>query len=430
MIAILLVLVVSGFTLAGLLSAGEAAVLRVTKTSLADAFAEAKRGAGLKAETRANRAKAALALAQHPAVTVAAIAVVRIAAQLVAIGALTLLLDGLIDDQAWEALPALLVIGLLAGLLLARWSPRGLGHKRPVSMLLSLSALLTATCRLTGWAVRRPVSSETLPHDAATEVELRDLVDRVEESEVLAEDDRELLRSAAELGGTLTREVMVPRTDIVTASAELSLSGTLRLFLRSGFSRVPVIGGSVDDLRGIAYLKDVARHIDEDAAAAERPISDFARAVVYVPESKPIDDLLREMQAKATHVAIVIDEYGGVAGLVTVEDVLEELVGELVDEHDHIQEIVSEQVADGVFRVSARLPVDELGDLFNLRFDDDEIDTAGGLLAKALGKVPLVGSQADIGGLHLLAETIEGRRKQVATILVSLTTPLDDKDTE
>ncbi len=417
MTGVLVLVAVLGLLLAGLLSAGEAAVLRVTRASIADALAEAEQGDGLQAETRADRARAAQALVVDPPATVAAVAVVRVVAELLALGSVALLAERWLGD-GWEVLVALLVVGFAAGFVMARLSPRQHGFRHPLRVVLALSGLLTAVRRLTGWAAPRVGRDQ---ESAPTEEELRDLVDRVGESDVIEEDERALIRSVFELGGTLTREVMVPRTDMVTVDADTPLRKVMRLYLRSGFSRVPVVGESVDDLLGIAYLKDVARMLDADPGAATRPVSGVARPAVFVPESKPVDDLLRDMQQKATHIAVVIDEYGGVAGLVTVEDILEELVGELHDEHDRVIEEEPEQVGPGVFRVPARLPVDELGDLFDLRFDDDDIDTAGGLLAKAIGKVPLAGSTADVGGLHLEAERVEGRRKQVSTILVSLT---------
>jgi CBS domain containing-hemolysin-like protein len=273
-----------------------------------------------------------------------------------------------------------------------------------------------------------------------TEAELRDIADRVgeslSESNAFEESDRELIRSVIELGGTITREVMVPRTDMVTVTADTSLDRVLRLFLRSGFSRVPVVGESVDDVVGVAYLKDVVAAVHwpvEDGGRggrgpSQRPAADVARDAVFVPESKPIDDLLREMQASASHIALVVDEYGGVAGLVTIEDLLEEVVGELTDEHDTVPVQEVEDLGDGVLRVPARLPVDELGDLFDLRLDDDDVDTAGGLLAKVLGKVPLAGSSVEVGGVHLEAERVEGRRKQISTILVHRTEPAAEPD--
>jgi CBS domain containing-hemolysin-like protein len=210
---------------------------------------------------------------------------------------------------------------------------------------------------------------------------------------------------------------MVPRTDMVTSMAATPLPKALALFLRSGFSRVPVVGESVDELLGVAYFKDVVRVLNHSQDGQTRTLGEVMRPATFVPESKAVDDLLREMQGASSHMALVVDEYGGIAGLVTIEDALEEIVGELTDEHDSVAPEI-EEIEPGTFRVPARLALDELGELFDLDVDDDEVDTAGGLLAKALGKVPLAGATADITGLHLVADRIEGRRKQLASILV------------
>jgi CBS domain containing-hemolysin-like protein len=209
---------------------------------------------------------------------------------------------------------------------------------------------------------------------------------------------------------------MVPRTDMVTLTAGTTLAKAMRLFVRSGYSRVPVIGESVDDVVGVLYLKDVLGRIQAQPEAAADPVNGIVRPAVYVPETKPVDDLMREMQQSSTHMALAVDEFGGIAGLVTIEDCLEEIVGELRDEHDPAERDV-EELANGVRRVPARLAVDELGELFGLELHDDEVDTAGGLLAKALGKVPIPGAAADVQGLHLVAERAEGRRRQVSTLL-------------
>ena len=417
MTALLIALVIVGLLITGLLSAGEAAVLRVTRASLADALADAEHSTSIKAQHRAQAARAAQKLVQDSTETASGLAILRVLATSLALGSLTILLTGWLNSL-WEVLTALAGLGALTGVLLAAASPRRFGHEQPLRVILRLAQFLNAMRLLTTWAAPQSLREDLPPSEA----DLRELVDRVGESEVIEAEDRELISAVFELSGTLTREVMVPRTDMVVAPSTETLASVMRLYLRSGFSRVPVVGDSVDDLLGIAYLKDVARLIDAAPANGSRPVTVVTRPPVFVPESKPIDDLLREMQKKQTHIAVVIDEYGGVAGLITVEDILEELVGELHDEHDRVIEAVPELVEPGVFRVSARLPVDELGDLFDLRFDDDDVDTAGGLLAKAVGHVPLQGSAADVGGLHLEAERVEGRRKQVATILVSLAT--------
>jgi CBS domain containing-hemolysin-like protein len=198
-----------------------------------------------------------------------------------------------------------------------------------------------------------------------------------------------------------------------------TLRQCVSLALRSGFSRIPVTGENLDDVVGIAYLKDVTRRIFDkhDAETTER-VESVMRSVVFVPDSKPVDELMREMQAQRTHLAIVVNEYGGTSGLITIEDIVEEIVGEITDEYDVDPDEV-EWLANGSVRVSSRLPVDELGELFDLSIDDDDVETVGGLMAKHLGRVPIPGAQIDVEGLHLRAETQSGRRNLVGTILVT-----------
>ena len=434
-VLLLTLIVLVGLSLAGMLSAGEAALLRVTRASLTEALAEAELGRSPDPE-RAARIRRAQALVVDPTAIVASFALVRVMSEVVAIAAGTLLVQQAIPGQdVPNELPVMLialVVGVVIGVIFVRASPRALGFRHPVSVLLALVGPLTGVSHAVAWLTR--FSVPRYDPSPPTEAELRDIAERVGESSAFEESDRELIRSVIELGGTITREVMVPRTDMVTVAADTSLDRVLRLFLRSGFSRVPVIGESADDVVGVAYLKDVvaALHRPVDRGGARRPAqrhaADIARDAVFVPESKPIDDLLREMQVSTSHIALVVDEYGGVAGLVTIEDVLEEVVGELTDEHDTVPVQEVEDLGGGVLRVPARLPVDELGDLFDLRLDDDDVDTAGGLLAKVLGKVPLAGSSVEVGGVHLEAERVEGRRKQISTILVHRTEPAVEPD--
>ena len=251
-----------------------------------------------------------------------------------------------------------------------------------------------------------------------SEAELRDLVDLAGESSLIEADEREMIHSVFDLGDTLTREVMVPRTDVVVMTRDTLLPQAMTLFLRSGFSRIPVVGQGLDDLLGVVYLKDVASrlHLHRKAGKGET-VDRVMRPAVFVPDSKPVDDLLREMQRDSGHVAVVVDEYGGTAGLVTIEDILEEIVGEIADEHDHETPDV-ERLADGRYRVAARLHVDDLGELFGIPLQDEEVDTVGGLLAKTLGQVPIEGASACVAGLRLTAERVEGRRHTLATVLV------------
>ncbi|WP_258723690.1 hemolysin family protein [Cellulomonas sp. NS3] len=403
-VGLLVVLAVVGIALAAALSAGEVAVVRVTRAAVTELFAERRPGAA-----RVHR------LTEHPGEVASSAAFVRLLAEMTATVCLTLVVAS--RPLAWWVV--LLVAGALCAVvayLLVRVSPRTFGRQHPVTVLVGLAPLLAATHALVGWVARAsPGAGRTAELD---EDELREMVQRVSESEGIEEDERDMFRSVLELGDTLTREVMVPRTDMVTTEAGTPLRKVLSLLLRSGYSRVPVVGESVDDVRGVLYLKDLVRRQHDDPASADAPAASIARPAVFVPESKPADDLLREMQAGSSHMAIVVDEYGGVAGLVTIEDALEEIVGELTDEHDPSGPVV-EDLGDGTFRVPARLGKDELGELLELHVEDDDVDSAGGLLAKALGKVPLPGSAGDIHGLHLVAERTQGRRKQVATLLVS-----------
>jgi CBS domain containing-hemolysin-like protein len=230
-----------------------------------------------------------------------------------------------------------------------------------------------------------------------------------------------MIHSVFELGDTLAREVMVPRPDMVVVERGKTLRQAMSLALRSGFSRIPVVGDSVDDVIGFVYLKDVVRRIHEyrDAEQNEH-VEDLMRPATFVPDSKPVDELLREMQARRTHAVVVVDEYGGTAGLVTIEDILEEIVGEIADEYDTDRPEI-EELPDGDVRVSARLHVDDLVDHFDLDVADeelDDVDSVGGLLAELLGKVPIAGSQATFHGLRLRAESLAGRRNRIGTVLV------------
>jgi CBS domain containing-hemolysin-like protein len=211
---------------------------------------------------------------------------------------------------------------------------------------------------------------------------------------------------------------MVPRTDMVFIEADKTVEQALSLALRSGFSRIPVVGENTDDVLGIAYLKDIVAWAHEHPGAdATEKVAAVMRPATFVPDSKPVNELLRQMQAQRIHVAIVIDEYGGTAGLVTIEDLLEEIVGEITDEYDNEQPPV-ERLPGGAARVTARLPVSELEELFGVKIEAEDVETVAGLLAHALGRVPIAGSRATVSGLQLTAENLAGRRNKIGTVLV------------
>ncbi|WP_341721371.1 hemolysin family protein [Micromonospora sp. FIMYZ51] len=261
----------------------------------------------------------------------------------------------------------------------------------------------------------------------ATQVELRELVDLAEQRGVVEHGERQMIHSVFALGDTIAREVMVPRTEMVWIESGKTLNQALALFLRSGFSRIPVIGESVDDVLGVLYLKDLVRRTQGGADADRQlPVAELMRPATFVPDSKPVDDLLSEMQAARNHLVIVVDEYGGTGGLVTIEDILEEIVGEITDEYD-VERPPVEQLPDGAVRVTARLPVEDLGELFDTELPHDEVETVGGLLAQSLGRVPIPGAEVEVGGLRLLAEGTTGRRNRIDTVLVRRVEPTESQ---
>jgi CBS domain containing-hemolysin-like protein len=260
----------------------------------------------------------------------------------------------------------------------------------------------------------------------ASEVELRELVDLAEQRGVVEHDERQMIQSVFDLGNTIAREVMVPRTELVWIERAKTVRHGLALALRSGFSRIPVVGEGADDIVGIVYLKDLARRAQDPERAKTTTVEEVMRPASYVPESKPVDELLREMQAARSHIAVVVDEYGGTAGLVTIEDIIEEIVGEITDEYD-IERPPIERLDDDTARVSARLAVEDLGEIFGIDLPDrDDVETVGGLLAEALGRVPIPGASAVVHGLELTADDIGGRRNRIDTVLVRRVRPADE----
>jgi CBS domain containing-hemolysin-like protein len=410
-------LVVVAFVLlavAGAFAAGEAALVRVSRARASELRDHGRRGA------------AALSrVVQEPAPTLSVAAFLRVLAESGAAVAVTIVAIST-TSQWWHA--ALASAGIMTALLfvVVGVGPRTVGRQHADSVGLVAAPVIAALARVLGPLARLLVAVGNLLTPGpgyrdgpfASEAELRDLVDIAEETELIEDTEREMIHSVFELGDTITREVMVPRTALVSVDSGTTLHRAMSLFLRSGFSRVPVVGEGVDDVLGVVHVKDVARRVHEQPASSHiQVVDDVMRPAHFVPDSKPVDDLLREMQRTASHVALVVDEYGGTAGLVTLEDIVEEVVGEISDEFDP-QEPDAEPLGDGRFRVPSRMHVEEVGDLFGLDVDDEDVDTVGGLLAKALGRVPIAGARATTAGLELTADRFEGRRKQLATVIV------------
>jgi CBS domain containing-hemolysin-like protein len=265
----------------------------------------------------------------------------------------------------------------------------------------------------------------------ASEIELREVVDLAQQRGVVAADERKMIQSVFELGDTPAREVMVPRTEMIWIESDKFASQATNLAVRSGHSRIPVIGENVDDIVGVVYLKDLVQQtFYEPNGGRETAVTQVMRPAVFVPDSKPLDALLREMQRDRVHMVLLVDEYGAIAGLVTIEDVLEEIVGEIADEYDTDEVAPVEDLGDKHFRVSARLPIEDLGELYEIEFDEDlDVDTVGGLLAFELGRVPLPGAEVTWDGLRLRAEGGPDPRGRVriGTVLVSPTEPVEQE---
>lgn len=394
--------------LGGLLAAAEAALSVLSRQDLADLAEGSRSGRALRA------------IAADPGAHMNALAFVRIVAETVAAVLVTLALAQVFDEWWWTLLIAAVIMTGVSFVLVGS-SPRAIGrvHARP---LMKTIAPLVRSVRL----IIGPIADVLVrlgdrvtpgrPRTAtfSSEEQLLSMVDEATELEVLEEDDRELIHSIFEFGQTVVREVMVPRTDMVTVDAAMAVTDAVDVFHRRGVSRIPVIGEDVDEVLGVLYLRDTVRAM---ATGSTATAADIARPALFVPESQKADALLRRLQREANHLAMVVDEYGGIAGLVTMEDVIEELVGDIADEYDRETPDVVD-LGDGRYRVAARLPIDELGDLFDLDLEDDDVDSVGGLLTKSLGRLPEVGAVVEISGLQLTAERTEGRRRRLSTVIV------------
>ena len=255
----------------------------------------------------------------------------------------------------------------------------------------------------------------------STEAEFRDMVDQASESGFVEESEREMIHSVFDLGETLVRELMVPRTEMVWIEADKTVRQGLSLALRSGFTRIPVIADNLDNVVGIAYVKDLAKRVhDNPNSELSEKVEEHLRKATFVPESQTADDLLKQMQRDQIHMAIVVDEYGGTAGIITIEDILEEIVGEISDEYDDNETEEIEWLDENKARISARLHVEDFAEQFETKFTEDEVedvDSIGGLIAKHLGRVPIPGSTIIVPGWKLTAERPSGRRHRSGTVL-------------
>ncbi|GAA4679706.1 hemolysin family protein [Streptomyces chumphonensis] len=339
--------------------------------------------------------------------------------------------------EPWQALAVAIGTMVLVSYVAVGVSPRTIGIQHPLNTATAAAYVLLPLTRVLGPLPQLLIllGNALTPGRGfrkgpfASEAELRAMVDLAESESLIEDDERRMVHSVFQLGDTLVREVMVPRTDLVTIERFKTIRQALTLALRSGFSRIPVIGENEDDVVGIVYLKDLARKVHISRDAESELVSSAMRPAAFVPDTKNAGDLLREMQGDRNHVAVVIDEYGSTAGIVTIEDILEEIVGEITDEYDRELPPV-EDLGDGRFRVTARLDIEDMGELYGLTgFDDEDVETVGGLLAKLLGRVPIAGASAvadlsedpaepALAGLRLTAESTAGRRNRIDRVLV------------
>lgn len=357
------------------------------------------------------------------------------------IAATVLLVGGMMDLLSETlALAVTAVVMVLVSYVAVGVGPRTLGRQHAYSIALSAAFPLRAL----GW-ILGPISrlliligNAITPGRGfrngpfASEIELRELVDMARERGVVADDERRMIQSVFELGDTSAREIMVPRPEMVWIESDKSAGQATSLAVRSGHSRIPVIGENVDDVVGVVYLKDLVQrtYYSTDGGRGVK-VDELMRPAVFVPDSKALDSLLAEMQRDRNHMALLVDEYGGIAGLVTIEDVLEEIVGEIADEYDSAEVAPIEDLENGTYRVSARVTLEDVGELFDIEIESEDVDTIGGLLGYELGRVPLPGSRVETHGLILIGEggADPRGRVRITTVLVERV-PAPDEDDE
>ncbi len=423
MIAVFVAVAVLLVAFGGLLAAADAALSVLSRADLTELAAQHPRVKN-----------ALLALAADLGRYVNALNFMRVVSETTAAVLVTLAFAAIVQPW-WLVLLLSALVMTAASFVLVGSSPRSVGraHSKGIVVFAApalqfIRVLLGPLADLLVALGNRVTPGRPTAVSFSSEEQLLSMVDEATELDVLEEDDRELIHSIFEWGDTVVREVMIPRTDMITIDDDASVGSAMSQFLSTGVSRIPVIGKDADEVFGILYLRDVARLVHEkplDAAAGT--VKELARPALFVPESKKADDTLRQMQLESNHLAMVVDEYGGIAGLVTLEDLIEELVGDISDEYDRdITEVT--ELGDGRYRVSARLPTDELGDLFGIELDDDDVDSVGGLLTKVLGRLPVTGAAATVSGLVLTAERTEGRRKHLTTVLVERDQALFDAE--
>lgn len=418
----------------GLLIAAETAMTRVSKTRIDELR---KEGDG-----NERRAELLLGVLQDRARYVNVLFLLSTIATITSITLISYVaVRALTSGDGWSTWIALVVV--IAALVVVAYiglgvAPRTLGRQhaerialiaaRPTRFLATILGPITTLLIVIGNALTPGKGFREGPFDTAAE--LREMVDLAGADDLIEDAERKMIHSVFDLGDTFAREVMVPRTEMVFIERNKSLRQAISLSLRSGFSRIPVIGENADDIVGVIYLKDMVRRtFEHHEAEREDAVDSLMRATSFVPDSKPADELLKDMQAARVHVAIVVDEYGGTAGLVTIEDILEEIVGEIADEYDTAAPEVT-QLDDDRYRVLSRMNLDDFAELTQMEInaEDEGVDTVLGFMAKRLGRVPIPGAEVVENGWSLVAERGAGRRNRIGAVLATRIATLDDGD--
>lgn len=354
-----------------------------------------------------------------------------------------------IDPNGWAIFAAIAVVSLISFMVIGVFS-RTMGRKNPYTISLNVAVVLGAIGTVLGPIARLLIKVGNIfaPGEGfrdgpyATEIELRELVDIAQEHGIVEIEERRMIQNVFDLAGTTTRQVMVPRPEMVWIEGTKNAGQATSLCVRSGYSRLPVIGENVDDIKGVVYLKDlVAKTYQHTDGGRSVQVEEVMRDAFFVPDSKPLDELLHHMQSTRNHLAMVVDEYGGIAGMVSMEDILEEIVGEIADEYDDEDGDPIEQIAPRTYRVMARTSLEDLATVlkddldYRVDFSDeveDQVDTVAGLATFALGRIPLPGSEITIDGLHLRTESGHDRRGRIKVrhVIVTVEDVPEPLDTE
>lgn len=356
----------------------------------------------------------------------------------------TIVAEDLIEPTGWAVAVAVVVASLLIYVIVGVIS-RTAGRRNPYSLSLKAAPVLLVSAKILSPISRLLIRVGGLfagggalkAGPFASEIELREAVDIASERGVVEVDEQKMIQSVFDLGTTTARTVMVPRPEMVWIEQHKTADQATRLCIRSGLSRVPVVGESVDDVVGVVYLKDlVTATFDAPAEQRSVPVSDLMREPFFVPDSRMLADLLEDMQRDQIHIAVLIDEYGGTSGLVSIEDILEEIVGEISDEYDHGDVGDVEALGPGEFRVVSWLSLDDLRELYEdtgVEIDEDEyedVETVAGLVAFELDRVPLPGAEVDVAGLHLVCEGGRDRRGRIKVRTIVVTGPVRPEQSE